>query len=198
MDTKDDWSWGDYDYIFWILGILGFIGFGILWTLKEDQDIAAANYAEEKQVRIEDAQRAKVAEINAQFEKELEMTSIKASFIKYRYYEETFPNDEGSSGLHFYSVPLKLVDIFCSLKNPEKGKTITKVAISVFFRAKGYNSADITAPNEQSTAEIEVNLPPNTISTLTFTVTQPKDINMVYSGAKLERVIKSDGTVENY
>jgi hypothetical protein len=196
MNTKVNRSWSDYDYILWILFFLGFIGFGIFWSWKEEQDRIAANYAEEKQAKLEAAKR----EENARFEKEMEKISIKAEFISYRYYEKTLPHNEQSSELFIKLPPykVKLIDIFCSLKNPEKGKTIKNVAISVFFRAKGYSSDDYTAPNEQIFSEIEVNLRPNTISTLTFTVSQPKDINMVYSGAKLERVIKSDGTVENY
>lgn len=88
---------------------------------------------------------------------------------------------------------ITLLEIKTSLKN-KSSKVVSKVFISAYFRDKRYSDSDITAPSQEEKSESEITIYPNQEIVATFLVFPPKDINMIYKSARIERIIYTDGS----
>ena len=98
---------------------------------------------------------------------------------------------------HKENFGVKIVEIKTLLKN-NSDKTVSKVTISVFFKTKNADAYDFTAPSDVKYSESDVIISPKSEKEVTFTVLEPKDINMVYGSAKIERAVFSDGSVIDF
>lgn len=92
---------------------------------------------------------------------------------------------------------IKFIEISTLLKN-NSSKTVAKVFITVVFNDKRNNNPyDVTRPTKADTDELDISILPGWEKKAVFSVLQPSEVYWVYSYAKIERVIYSDGSVEN-
>lgn len=92
---------------------------------------------------------------------------------------------------------IKFIEISTLLKN-NSSKTVAKVYITVVFNDKRNNNPhDITRPTKAATDDLAISILPGSEKRAVFSVLEPSEVYWIYTYAKVERVIYSDGSVEN-
>jgi hypothetical protein len=119
------------------------------------------------------------------------ITSIDARAITTKYLERDMGVDEfGRSKKYSYFK----VDIV--LKN-KSSLAIKKILASVLFKPKNSDPDSRSAQNDTYNCEEEIVIMPSESKIVTYSVIPQDDINMVYSGTIIQRIIYSDGTYED-
>lgn len=91
----------------------------------------------------------------------------------------------------------KLVEINTLLKN-NSNKIVAKVYVTVVFNDKRNNNPyNLSRPTKAETSELNISILPRSEKRAVFSVLQPREVHWVFSYAIIERVIYSDGSVEN-